>query len=113
MAEALTSGGDIQLQAYYDRVNRRQANQAEYRNTFDVDFVHHFNLTHGHSFIWGLGVRLSPASLPQIIPTYQFDPAQRTDHVYTAYAQDEISFSSSVKFTAGAKLLHSSFRDRL
>jgi iron complex outermembrane recepter protein len=101
--------GDIQLQAYYDRVNRLQANQAEYRNTFDVDFVHHFSLTDWQSVIWGLGVRVSPASVPQIVPTYTFDPDERTDHVYTAYAQDEIALSSTVKFTLGAKLLHSSF----
>ena len=104
------NGSDIQLQTYYDRVNRLQANQAEYRNTFDVDFVHHFMLNKRQDFIWGLGARLSPATLPQIVPTYVFDPDHRTDHVYTAYAQDQISFlENRLQVTVGAKLLHSSF----
>jgi len=29
----LSGGSDIQIQVYYDRVSRLQANQAEYRNT--------------------------------------------------------------------------------
>jgi iron complex outermembrane receptor protein len=104
------NGSDIQLQGYYDRVNRLQANQAEYRNTFDVDFVHHFMLSKRQDFIWGLGGRLSPASLPQIVATYVFDPDRRTDHVYTAYAQDQISLvDNRLELTLGTKLLHSSF----
>jgi iron complex outermembrane receptor protein len=106
----LKGGSDIQLQVYYDRVNRLQANQAEYRNTFDVDFVHHLMLNKRQDFIWGLEARLSPAKLPEIIPTYVFTPDQRVDQVYTAYAQDDFSLvPDKLSFTAGAKLLHSSF----
>jgi len=89
----LKGGSDIQLQVYYDRVNRLQANQAEYRNTFDVDFVHHIKLNKRQDFIWGLEARLSPAKLPEIIPTYVFTPDRRVDQVYTAYAQDDFRWS--------------------
>jgi iron complex outermembrane receptor protein len=105
----LKGGSDVQVQAYYDRVNRLQANQAEYRNTFDVDFVHHVPM-HRQDFIYGLEARLSPASLPAIIPTYVFTPDERTDQLYTAYAQDSFSLvPDKLSLTAGAKLLHSSF----
>jgi iron complex outermembrane recepter protein len=105
-----TSGSDIQVETYYDRVNRLQANQAEYRNTFDVDLVHHFNLSRRQDFIWGLEARISPASLPEIVPTYVFTPDRRTDQLYTAYAQDSISLvKDKLALTLGAKLLHSSF----
>ena len=105
----LTGGSDIQLEAYYDRVNRLQSNQAEYRNTFDLDFVHHLTLRR-QNFIWGVGARISPAKLPEIIPTYVFTPDERTDQLYTAYAQDDFSLvPDKLSFTAGAKLLHSSF----
>ena len=105
----LKEGSDIQLVAYYDRVNRLQSNQAEYRNTFDVDFVHHLAL-HRQNFIWGVEARLSPAKVPEIIPTYVFTPDERTDQLYTAYAQDDVSVvPDKLSFTAGAKLLHSSF----
>lgn len=106
----LKNGSDIQLLAYYDRVNRLQASQAEYRNTFDVDFVHHFTLTKRQDVIWGLEARLSPANVPEIVPTYVFSPDERTDQVYTAYAQDNLSLiEDKVSVTAGTKLLHSSF----
>jgi len=105
----LKEGSDIQLVAYYDRVNRLQSNQAEYRDTFDVDFVHHLAL-HRQNFIWGVEARLSPAKLPEIIPTYVFTPDERTDQLYTAYAQDDFSLvPDKLSLTAGAKLLHSSF----
>jgi iron complex outermembrane receptor protein len=105
----LKSGSDIQVEAYYDRVNRLQSNQAEYRNTVDVDFVHHIPLQR-QIFTWGLEARLSPASLPTIVPTYVFTPNERTDQLYTAYAQDDFSLvRDKLSLTAGAKLLHSSF----
>src|SRR5205807_4229769 len=40
----LGSGSDVQLQTYYDRTNRKQANFAESRDTFDIDFIHHLIL---------------------------------------------------------------------
>jgi iron complex outermembrane receptor protein len=105
-----SAGSDIQIQGYYDRVNRLQANQAEYRNTFDLDFVHHLTLGRGQDFIYGAGVRESPASLPEIVSTYVFSPNQRVDQLYTAYAQDTIPLvTDKLSFTGGAKLLHSSF----
>jgi iron complex outermembrane receptor protein len=37
----LKDGSDLQLQTYYDRTSRHEANLAEMRDTFDVDFLHH------------------------------------------------------------------------
>ena len=106
----LSTTSDIQVQAYYDRVNRLQTNQAEYRDTFDVDLVHHLTLWAHQDFIWGLGARESLGRLPEIIPTYMFMPNRRTDQLYTAYAQDSIPLvADRLAVTFGAKLLHSSF----
>jgi iron complex outermembrane receptor protein len=106
----LSGTSDIQIQAYYDRVNRLQANQAEYRDTFDVDFVHHLALPAHQDFIYGFGARESPANLPAIVPTYAFTPNHRTDQLYTAYAQDSLPLiADRLALTFGAKLLHSSF----
>ena len=105
----LKGGSDLQVQAYYDRVSRLQSNQAEYRNTFDVDFVQHVPMRR-NDFIYGLEARLSPASLPAVVPTYVFTLEERTDQLYTAYAQDAFSIvPGKLSLTAGAKLLHSSF----
>jgi iron complex outermembrane receptor protein len=107
----LMSGtSDLQVQAYYDRVNRLQANQAEYRDTFDLDLVDHLAIWNHQDFIWGLEVRESVGRLPAIVPTYVFAPSERVDQLYTAYAQDTLPLiTDKLSFTAGAKLLHSSF----
>ena len=103
-------GSDITVQMYYDRVTRLQANQSEYRDTYDFDFVHHLTLGARNDFIWGVGARVSPADLPLVVPTYVFTPNNRTDQLYSGFAQDEISLiPDRLSFTVGAKLFHSSF----
>ncbi len=69
-----SGGSDLQIQVYYDRVNRVQASQAEYRDTYDFDLVHHFNFAKRHDVVWGFGARVSPADLPVVVPTYVFTP---------------------------------------
>ena len=34
----MSDRNDVQVQAYYDRTNRNEANFRESRNTFDIDF---------------------------------------------------------------------------
>jgi iron complex outermembrane recepter protein len=106
----LGAGSDFQLQTYYDRVNRRQANQAEYRDTFDIDFVHHLRLSERHDFLWGLGARVSSGRVPEIVPTYVFTVSERTDQLYSAFAQDQIALVvDKLWLTVGSKLVHSAF----
>ena len=53
---------------------------------------------------------MSPADLPVVVPTYAFTPNNRTDQLYSAFVQDEISLiPDRLSFTAGAKLFRSSF----
>ncbi len=106
----LSGGSDIQIQMYYDHVSRLQTSQAEYRDTYDFDLVHHLTFGKRHDFIWGVGARLSPAYLPAIVPTYVFNPNSRTDQLYSVFAQDEISLvRDRLSLTVGAKIFHSSF----
>jgi iron complex outermembrane receptor protein len=106
----LGAGSDFQLQTYYDRVNRRQASQAEYRDTFDIDFVHHLTLSARHDFLWGLGARVSSGRVPEIVPTYVFTVSERTDQLYSAFAQDQIGLvMDKLWLTVGTKLVHSAF----
>jgi iron complex outermembrane receptor protein len=106
----LSGGSDLQIQMYYDRVNRVQATQAEHRDTWDLDLTHHISLGSRNDVVWGLGARVSPAYLPQIVPTYFFIPNRRTDQLYSAFAQDEFAIvPDRLSFTIGAKFFHSSF----
>ena len=106
----LSNGSDIQLQTYYDRTNRTQANFGESRDTFDIDFVHHLKLPWRQDFLWGLGTRLSSGNAREVVPTVVFTPNHYTDKLYNAFIQDEIQIvPSRLSLTVGSKLLHNNY----
>jgi iron complex outermembrane receptor protein len=106
----LGGGSDFQLQTYFDRENRSQSSQAEYRDTFDIDFVHHLTLWGKQDFQWGLGARISLGNVPQIVATYFFTPDYRTDQLYSAFIQDDIPVvGDELRLTLGSKIIHSAF----
>jgi len=101
---------DIQLQTYYDRTNRSQANFAESRDTFDIDFVNHLKLPWRQDFLWGLGTRLSSGNVTEVVPTVIFTPNHLTDKLYNAFIQDEIPIvSNRLSLTIGSKFLHNNY----
>jgi iron complex outermembrane receptor protein len=103
----LSERSDLQLQAYYDRTNRREANFAESRDTFDIDFLHHLTLPRQQNFLWGLGARLSSGNFTQVVPTIVFTPGHRTDKLYSGFVQDEIPIAGDkLSITVGSKFLH-------
>ncbi|HET6144577.1 MAG TPA: TonB-dependent receptor [Candidatus Acidoferrales bacterium] len=99
-------GNDIQVQAYYDRTNRREPNFGDLRNTFDVDYLQRFHLGSRHHFSAGLGARESQGHELEVTPGLYFSPAFRTDQLYTAFVQDSITLIPN-RLTAeiGTKLL--------
>jgi len=102
----LASGAGFQLQAYFDRTNRTEANFAEVRDTFDLDFIHHRRWGR-QNLIGGVGTRFSASDTSQIVPTVEFSPAQFTDKKYSAFAQDEITIAQDrLWLTIGSKFLH-------
>jgi iron complex outermembrane receptor protein len=105
----LDSNSGFYVQAYYDRVNRLQANQAEYRDTFDFDFVHRLGFAGGNKFTWGAGARISLGRVPEVTSTFVFMPDRRTDQLYSMFVQDEIPLGEGVSLTLGTKLLHAAF----
>ncbi len=106
----LGSGSDVQLQTYYDRTNRKQANFAESRDTFDIDFIHHLILPGRQDFLWGLGARLSSGNASQVVPTVAFTPNHYTDKLYNAFVQDEIPIvGDQLSLTIGSKFLHNGY----
>ena len=105
----LNEGSGIQLQAYYDRTNRREANLGENRDTFDIDFLHHLTLPGRQGFLWGVGARVSPAALIPAVPTLVFAP-HRTDQMYSAFLEDEIAIvNDQLWVTIGSKFLHNNY----
>jgi len=91
----LNEGSDFQIQAYYDHTRHFEPEIGETRDTFDIDFLHHLTLPGQQDFLWGLGMRVSPGSFDQLVPTIDFLPHQLTDQIYSGFAQDELPFSST------------------
>lgn len=101
---------DFQVQAYYDRTNRREPNFQDIRDTYDVDYIHHLKVASRHNLTWGVGARWSLGNDIQVVSGLTFSPAMRTDSLYTGFAQDEIALvKNKLSLTIGTKLLHTNF----
>lgn len=101
---------DFRPQAYFDRTNRQGPQFGETRNTFDLDFIDHFEWLARQDVIWGAGVRLSPSRFIMSQPTVSFLPHQQTDSIYSAFGQDAIRIvSNRLTFTLGTKLEYNNF----
>lgn len=103
------NGSDLSALVYYDRTERVEANLSQFRNTFDLDLQHRFSPLHRHDLVWGVGYRVS-ADQTSGIPTPFFDPADRTEQLVSAFAQDEVSFAGDrLRLTLGAKAEHNDY----
>jgi len=104
----LSNGSGTSLQVYYDGYHRRERGIGEGRNTVDVDFEHHLTLGSRNHIEWGGGYRVTS---DDITPGYavRYIPAQRTDNLFSAFVQDEISLTSSLSLTLGTKVEHNSY----
>lgn len=104
------NGSDFQLQTYFDRTNRQDAQFGETRDTFDIDFIDHLKLPKNQDFIWGMGARVSPSQFIQTQATVDFLPNQQTASIYSGFLQDEIPIvEDKLSLTVGTKLEHDSF----
>lgn len=105
-----SSGNDIQIQAYIDRTNHRELNLADYRTTFDVDYLQRLKWKSRQEISFGLGARVIPIYDPIIVSGLTFTPIHRTDQLYTAFLQDEITLvPDRLTLSLGTKVLHTNF----
>jgi iron complex outermembrane receptor protein len=108
-AGPMGSRGDFQLQTHFDRTTRDERPVAEERNTFDVDFQHRYQGWIGHDLVWGAGYRVSGDDITSVPPT-AFVPDSRTDNLYTAFAQDELTIlPDHLLAVVGAKIEHNAY----
>lgn len=108
----LKDGSDLQVQVYYDRTSRQEANFVEMRDTFDVDFLHHKTWARRHQLIYGAGIRFSAGETPPVVPAIVFTPPNRTDKLYSAFVQDEMQLlgeGQGLWLTLGSKLVRTDF----
>lgn len=108
-SRTLSDRSNMILQLYYDRYYREDAPTASYdkMTTVDADFQHRFGLGKKQTLVWGAGYRyvkddanFSSTAGAGIVPRFK-----RLD-LFTAFVQDEIRLTNTLRFVAGTKLLH-------
>lgn len=109
---SFSAGNDIQFQAYVDRTNHRELNVADYRTTYDVDYLQRMKPNSWQQLSFGLGARVIPIYDPIVVSGITFTPIHRTDQLYTGFFQDEIGLvPERLTLTLGTKLLHTNFTE--
>ena len=107
----ISDENDVQLQAYFDRVERTEVLMGGYRNTFDVDFQHRFPLPLRQSFTYGFGYRYLPDHFNNTDATWiNWSPTERRWQVVSGFVQDDIVLvEDRLRLTVGTKVEHNDF----
>ena len=104
----LEAGSETSLNVYYNRFNRLDQGVDEIAKSLDIDFQHHFAVNSRNDVVWGLGYRVTSDLLTSGY-NISWSPAQRTDSLYSAFVQDEITITDTTRFTLGTKLEHNAY----
>jgi iron complex outermembrane recepter protein len=98
-----SSSSEFRAQAYYDRTWRRVPLQfEELRDTVDVDVQQRMLIRGRHDVVAGAGFRVSHAD-DRGVAGFFFDPAERTNELYSFFVQDEMALPNRVFLIAGSK----------
>lgn len=104
----LSDTSDIQLQFFYDHYNVDDIVLDEQRNTFDLEFQHRFEVGERNEFIWGAGYRLTIDDFENT--SFQsLDPDSKSDNLFSAFIQDQITLTERLKLTIGTKIEHNDY----
>lgn len=77
-------------------------------DTYDADFHHRFLIARRHHLTWGLGYRFTRDEVGNA-PALAFVPANWSQHLFSGFAEDEITLSKTIAVTAGTKLEHNAY----
>ncbi len=100
----LQSGANLMLQAYYDRTERIvPPTFSETLDIVDLQFQHTVQPMGMHSLAWGAGYRYSQDRVTNS-PYVAFLPARENQAWSNVFVQDEISLSTRLRLTLGARL---------
>jgi iron complex outermembrane receptor protein len=105
---AAAAGPSRRLQLYYDYSARDELAFGERQHTADADYQEGRRAGR-HSLLWGAGYRLI-AGRTDTRGTLAFTPPNRTDQLFSAFAQDEVEIAPSrASATVGVKVEHNAF----
>jgi iron complex outermembrane receptor protein len=104
----LGAGSAIELQTYYDRVERTLPGLVDSLETFDVQAQHSFKAGEDHQFVWGGGYRRTTDEFANRLNPFVLDPESDTLTLANVFAQDSVKLDPALTLTLGTKLEHSS-----
>lgn len=102
-------GGELQVQAWYDRFERVESSGVEDSDTWDLSAQHAFARGR-HELVLGAGYRTVQSRF--VAPAGAFfilDPAERTLSLTNIFVQDQIALTDALTLTLGLKLEDNSF----
>jgi iron complex outermembrane recepter protein len=102
------NGSDISLQAYFDQSHVFANGANDWASIGDLDFAHHLNAGSRHDVVWGLNYRVDANRFGRS-NLIALNPVQRTDSLYGAFVQDEITISKTLSLTLGSKFEHNAY----
>jgi iron complex outermembrane receptor protein len=106
-----SAGGELQVQAYYDRVERKARQVYDWMDTYDVQLQHSFTLGAAHQVIWGAGYRHTADRFHTLTEPQLLSPERRRVGISNVFLQDEIALGRTLALTVGLKLEDDSYTE--
>lgn len=102
------NASDLTVQAYFDRAIRDDVHVGSGTRTFDIDLQKRYSPSQSHDIIFGGGYRFT-TDFTIATSQVSFDPKDDDYHLLSAFVNDEITVSDTVKLILGTKLEYNSF----
>ncbi|MEW5893399.1 MAG: TonB-dependent receptor [Pseudomonadota bacterium] len=100
--------GELQVQAFIDRAERKEAVLRQRIDTWDLDLQHRFRLGQRQEIVWGAGYRLIDGALNDST-TVSFNETRGDTALYNVFIQDEIALRPDLALTLGTKFEHNEY----
>ena len=101
---------DAQFQLYFDGLTRDSSIVRAQVQNLDLSFQRRQRPARDHELVWGFEARATADDDRQASDILRLRPAARTMHMFSVFAQDEVSFADDeLRLTVGSKLERNPF----
>ncbi len=105
-----SDSSDMAVQIYYDNTEKEESSARWNGELYDFDFQHRFTPVTSHEVIFGLGFRHYQDNIDQNIG-FSFNSLHEDDILYSAFIQDSITLSETMRLVLGAKFEHNDYTE--
>ncbi|WP_300667477.1 TonB-dependent receptor [Desulfoluna sp.] len=108
LSHTLSPTSEFSVQLYYDQTMKEETQLSSTGDLVDLDLQHRLQPLNGHEVIWGLGYRYYTDTL-NVTEAFVFEKPTTTDHLISAFLQDDIALSPTLQLTIGTKVEHNDY----